>query len=79
MTTYTPNQRVRVIQSTNALLQESNTTDVGRLGIILAVDHPAAGLAGSLTVVLDPKHNGLGEFDPRRVLRFLNPSQVEPA
>lgn len=78
MTTYMPNQRVRVIQSPNALLQESNTTDVGRLGIILAVDHPAAGLAGALTVVLDPQHNGLGELQSR-VLRFLNPSQVEPA
>lgn len=73
---FAPNQRVRVIQSANSLLQESNTSDIGRLGIILAVDHPSAGIAGSLTVVLDPQHNGLGELQSR-VLRFLNPSQVE--
>lgn len=76
-TSFLPNQRVKVIQSTNTLLQES-TRDVGRLGIILAVDHPAAGIAGSLTVVLDPWHNGLEEKQPR-VLRFLDKSQVEPA
>lgn len=75
---FAPNQRVKVIQSANTLLQESNTSDVGRLGTILAVDHPSAGLAGSLTVVLDKQHNGLGELQGR-VLRFLNPSQVEPA
>lgn len=75
---FKPNQRVKVIQSANTLLQESNTSDVGRLGIILAVDHPAAGLAGSLTVALDKRHNGLGELEPH-VLRFLNPSQVEAA
>lgn len=78
MNTFVPNQRVKVIQSSNALLQESNTSDVGRLGIILAVDHPSAGLAGALTVVLDKHHNGLGELEPR-VLRFLNPTQLEPA
>lgn len=74
-TVFAPNQRVKVIQSTNTLLAES-TRDVGRLGIILAVDHPAAGIAGSLTVVLDPSHNGLEERQPR-VLRFLDKSQVE--
>lgn len=74
-TTFAPNQRVRVIQSSNVLLQEA-TADLGRLGIILAVDHPSAGIAGALTVVLDPWHNGLEEKQPR-VLRFLNHSQVE--
>ena len=76
-TAYAPNQRIKVIASSNTLLQES-TRDVGRLGTILATDHPAAGIAGSLTVVLDPWHNGL-ETKQHRVLRFFDPSQVEPA
>lgn len=70
-----PNQRVKVIQSTNTLLA-AFTEDVGRKGTILAVDHPSAGLSGGLTVVLDPYHNGLEEKQ-HRVLRFLNESQVE--
>lgn len=67
--------RVRIIESANELLADK---DIGRLGRVIGCDHPAAGLAGSLTVVLDPQHNGLGELQSR-VLRFLNPSQVEPA
>lgn len=72
---YTPNQRVKIVQSTNTLLAE-HTEDVGKFGIILAVDHPAAGIAGSVTVVVDPCHNGLGRMESRK-LRFFDYSQVE--
>ena len=74
-TSFAPNQRVRIIQSTNTILAEHNA-DVGKLGIILAVDHPAGGIAGSVTVVLDPCHNGL-EVKEHRKLRFFDYSQVE--
>lgn len=69
------NDRVRVIQSKNVILAEHNA-DVGKLGTILAVDHPACGIAGGLVVVLDTYHDATGE-KIHRSGRFFDPSQCE--
>lgn len=50
----------------------------GRLGRIIAVDHPATSQYGNLTVVLFPVHNGLGE-KVHRSLRFFWEYEVELA
>ncbi len=68
---------VRVVQSTNTVLAH-HTDHVGRTGRILAVDHPSCGIAGGLTVVLHPAHNGFGEKEHRKLV-FLNESEVESA
>lgn len=49
----------------------------GRLGRIIAVDHPATAQYGNLTVVLFPVHNGLGE-KVHRSLRFFWEYDLEP-
>lgn len=74
---FVPNQRVRIILSP-AEQHSDYTADVGRLGTVLAVDHPSAGLARSLTVVMDPCHSPTEE-KLQRSLGFFDPSQVEPA
>lgn len=71
------NDCVRVVQSTNTVLAQ-HTAYVGRTGLVLAVDHPSCGIAGGLTVVLNPMHNSFGEKEHRK-LAFLNESEVEPA
>jgi hypothetical protein len=69
------NDYVRVVAVDNPLLQNPY---VGRTGLVLAVDHPAAGLAGGLTVVLNSVHNGLGEKEHKKLV-FLTEAQVELA
>jgi hypothetical protein len=69
------NDYVRVVPSENPLLQNPY---VGRTGLVLSVDHPSAGLAGGLTVVLSSVHNGLGEKEHKKLV-FLTEAQVELA
>jgi hypothetical protein len=50
----------------------------GRLGIIIAIDHPSTENYGNLAIVLFPVTNGLEE-KVHRSLRFFFEHEVEPA
>ena len=69
------NDVVKVKLSEDTLLVQ-RPEDVGRVGFVLAVDHPSTGIPPRLTVVLNPTHNGVGE-KVHRALRFLTPDQIE--
>ena len=58
--------------------ENPGTNMSGRLGRIIATDHPATENYGNLTVVLFPVHNGLGEKE-HRSLKFFFEHQVELA
>lgn len=69
------NDTVRVIASPDGELAQ-RPEDIGRVGFVLAIDHPSTGILPRLTVVLNPTYDGLGE-KVHRALRFLTPEQIE--
>lgn len=69
------NDTVRVVASPDGALAQ-RPEDIGRVGFVLAIDHPSTGPESRLTIVLNPTHNGLEE-KVHRALRFLPPDQIE--